>query len=81
MEPTQATTRDVAKAIVENNRALAEAIAMLSFAIAKHVPDPNAMISDLLLISEPDESHTPPMAVFFEQFHLAMNVGELPTTH
>jgi len=81
MKPKIATTLDIAKTIVENNQDIAEAVAMIAFAIAKHAPDPNAIISDLLLISEPDESHTPPMAVFFQRFHRAMNVGEAPTEH
>ncbi len=82
MNPKPATTQDIADAMVLYAEAMAEAIGLISHAIAKHLPKPDDLIDDLIAVSEPDsENNSPPIAIFFRRFNAVMKGGIEPTEH
>lgn len=81
MKERPATTKDVTKATASFTEDIAEAIGIIAHAIAKHSANPDGLIDDLMLISEPDTGNSPPVALFFRRFHAVMKGGIEPTEH
>lgn len=81
MEPTPATTLDIAKTMALYAEELAEAIGLIAHAVAKHSPHPDGLVDDLIALSEPDAENSPPIALFFRRFNTVMKGGIEPTSH
>lgn len=79
--PMPVTTEDVTRIMAMHNEEIAEAIGIICHAIAKHIPEPDALVDDLIAVSEPDRDNSPPMALFFRRFNAVMKGGIEPSSH
>ncbi len=79
--PKPATTEDVARIMAMHSEEIAEAVGLICHAVSKHIPDTEALIDDLIVISEPDPSNSPPIALFFRRFNAVMKGGIEPSSH
>jgi len=73
---TDISKSDFSRLLIDQNEAIAESIAMIVAAIAKHIADPNALFDDLRDISAPNVEHNVPMSLFMRRFKQGIDFGE-----
>jgi hypothetical protein len=81
MNEKPATTKDITRNIIPAVEEIAEAVGVIAHALVKHSPDPDALVDDLVLISDVDKGHSPFTALFFRRFNLVMRGGIKPDEH
>ena len=69
------TTKDVTSLVALHNEEIALAVGTIAQAIAKKLPDPAALVDELIAISEPKATNRPLVARFFRRFNAVMKGG------